>query len=152
MGVQVSFNYAAWIQLFPQFNGLTAAQAQNWFNLATTFHRNDGGGPVEDVTAQTNLLNLLTAHIAQLMAPSATTGTQPGRDPTVVGRISSASEGSVSVSVENQSPPTAAWYMQTQYGAMYYTASAPYRTARYFPVARRPTTPIFPGLGWPSGW
>lgn len=142
MGVVVTFNYASWLQLFPQFAYLNATQVQMYWGLATQLHRNDGGGPVSDATTQTNLLNLATAHIVQLFAPNAITG-QPNRDPNVVGRITNASEGSVSVATEMQLPPNAnaSWWNQTQPGALYWLASAPFRTMRYVQAIPKPINP-----------
>src|SRR5208282_6034259 len=91
--------------------------------------RNDGGGPVCDANQQTLLLNLLTAHIAQLFAP-AKNGQSPS---TLVGRINTASEGSVSVGAEFPATPAASWYITTQYGAAYWQLMLPFRTARYLP-------------------
>lgn len=153
MGVIVTFDYPTWVQLFPNFAYITQPQAQLYFGIATQLHRNDGGGPVTDNQTQSNLLNLLTAHIAQLFAP-APNGTT-GRDASIVGRITNASEGSVSVATEMPMPtnPSSAWFLQTQYGALYWTASAPFRTMRYIPGRPKPNNPwpIY-GTMWGSGW
>lgn len=130
MGVTVTFSYPTWLALFPQFAYISSTQAQMYFDLATQWVRNDGGGPVSTAATQTTLLNLMTAHIAQLFAP-----TQGGQNPSmIVGRISDATQGSVSVSAaypgEN---PSASWFNQTPYGAAAWSAMAPYRTARYVP-------------------
>ena len=68
---------------------------------------------------------LPTAHIAQLFAPMA--NGQPAS--TLVGRINSATQGSVSVQAaySNNVTEQMAWFVQTQYGAMYWVATAPYR-------------------------
>ncbi|MDE3023802.1 MAG: DUF4054 domain-containing protein, partial [Pseudomonadota bacterium] len=50
----------------------------------------------------------------------------------LVGRINSATEGSVSVTADMGAVTnTQAWYMQTKYGAAYWQASAPYRNFQY---------------------
>lgn len=133
MGVIVTFDYPAWKALFPAFATVTEPVAQSYFDLATTVHRNDGGGPVPTAAIQSNLLNLLTAHIAQLMQPLASG--QGG----LVGRVASATEGSVSVQAaySNNVSEQMAWFVQTQYGAMYWTATAPFRSARYIPNRNR---------------
>jgi hypothetical protein len=153
VGVIVAFNYDNWVQLFPQFAYLSSAQVQLYWSLAQQVHRNDGGGPVQDATTQTNLLNLATAHIVQLFAPPSTGGSSPGRDPSVVGRITSASEGSVSVSTDMPVTPSSAWWMQTQWGAAYWQFTAPFRTMRYIAATPKPANPwpIFGGWG-PGGW
>jgi Protein of unknown function (DUF4054) len=156
MGVTVTFNYAQWLQLFPSFSYITQPQAQEYFNLATQVHRNDGGGPVTLASTQTNLLNLVTAHIASLLAPPPDNpGGPPARDAAVVGRITSASEGSVSVSTENSFPPgSSQWWQQTQYGAMYWQMSRVFRTARYLKGRPRVMNPF--GFGtfanFPQFW
>ncbi|MCC8963767.1 DUF4054 domain-containing protein [Bradyrhizobium sp. Pear76] len=136
MGVVVQFNYAQWAATYPEFGAtVNQTQAQNYFQIATSIHRNDGGGPVCDPTIQLNLLNMLTAHVAALFGPPVA-GAQPS---TIVGRISSASEGSVSVQAaySNNVSQQMAWFIQTKYGAMYWTAAAPFRTMRYVPSFRR---------------
>jgi hypothetical protein len=145
MGVIVTFNYAQWAATFPAFaSTVTQNQAQSYFNIATSIHRNDGGGPLNDPTQQLNLLNMLTAHLAQLF-----TSPVPGQPAsTVVGRINSASQGSVSVQAaySNNVSEQMAWFIQTQYGALYWTAAAPFRTMRYIPNKRRGVVG-FPGFG-----
>jgi hypothetical protein len=128
MGAVATFSYPTFIARYPEFASVTATQAAAFFNEATVYCRNDGGGPVNDQNTQNTLLNMLTAHIAFL---SVGTAAQPGPQ-ALVGRISSASQGSVSVSAEmGATPGTAAWFMQTQYGAAYWQASSPYRSFRY---------------------
>lgn len=139
MGVVVSFDPAAWAAQFPNFAYLSSQQSQSYFDMATTICRNDGGGPVPTAAIQTALLNVLTAHIAQLFAPPQGGGAAPS--PGVVGRISNASEGSVSVATEFDAPQAAAWYAQTQYGAMFWEMSKSFRTARYLPGPARATDP-----------
>jgi hypothetical protein len=136
MGVIVQFNYAAWLAIYPEFTStVNSAQAQEYFNIATTIHRNDGGGPVTSATQQLSLLNMVTAHIASMFAPSAAGGSSSG----IVGRINSATEGSVSVQAaySNNVSEQMAWFIQTKYGAMYWVATAPFRTMRYMPNRNR---------------
>jgi hypothetical protein len=140
VGVQVTFSYTTWAALFPQFSNLTSNQVTGLvLPLAEQYCRNDGGGPVTTAASQSNLLNLMVAHVAQLLFGSTTQPLSP-----IVGRISSATEGSVSVQADMPSNPEAAWFYQTQYGAMFWAAMAPYRTMRYFPSARRRMSP------WPN--
>lgn len=146
MGVAITFDPTTWLQMYPQFGYLTPAQATMYFTQATMIHRNDGGGPVKDATQQTNLLGLLTAHVAQLLAP-AKDGSDP--DGSAVGRISQATEGSVSASLELPAnlPQAAAWFSQTQYGLMYWTATKPFRAARYLPNNQSPVNAGMWGYG-----
>src|SRR6266496_3563481 len=114
MGVIVTFSYEAWVARYPEFIGIPSGQAQAFFNEATLFHRNDGGGPVSTAAIQSTLLNMVTAHIAKRYI---TVNGQPASD--LVGRITNASEGSVSVASEmgDVASGTKAWWMQTKYGA-----------------------------------
>lgn len=141
MGVQITFNYANWALIFPQFSSVSQPQVVGLvLPLAEQYCRNDGGGPVTTIAAQTNLLNLMVAHVCQLLFG---TNEQPG-PAQLVGRISSATEGSVSVAVDFPTTAGAAWYNQTQWGAAFWAATAPYRTMRYVPGPRRSFAP------WPN--
>lgn len=145
MGVVVQFDYAAWALIFPQFSNVTSQQVTGLvLPLAQQYCRNDGVGPVSTAATQTNLLNLMVAHCCQLLFGSVTQPLSP-----LVGRIGSASEGSVSVSTDFPTTPAKAWFDQTQWGAMFWQLTAPYRTMRYLPGPRR----FFgPGPGWLGGW
>jgi hypothetical protein len=159
MGVIYTFSYSDWVGQFPMFAAVSAPQATGFFNRATIIWANDGTGPVASAAQQETLLNLLTSHIAWLSAfrddngmPSST-GTIP--PPSAVGRVSNASEGSVSVALDmgdaNAGSPSQAWYMQTQFGSEFWAATAQFRTGLFVPP-RRPTAPataIFPS--WPGG-
>ncbi len=133
MGVIVAFDYTSWAAMFPQFSALTEQQVEGLIlPLAQQYHANDGSGPVLTASTQTNLLNLMVAHVAQLMFGPNGTGANGA-----VGRISNATEGSVSLQTEFPTEATNAWFLQTQWGAMYWQACAPYRTMRYIPANRR---------------
>ena len=145
----VTFSYLGWVAQFPEFSCVNEATAQGYFDLATLYLRNDGCGPVKSDAVQAQLLNLLTAHLAQLLYTAA--GTQPTQ---LVGRISNATEGSVSVGVELANmPPTAAWFTQTKYGLAFWQATAAFRTMRYFPNPTRVPAPLpFSGGGGVGAW
>lgn len=75
----------------------------------------------------------------------------------IVGRINQAAEGDVSVSSEWQAPPNAsqAYFVQTKYGAQYWTMTAKYRTAQFLPAPPHAYNPLAGyGIGpWgPGGW
>lgn len=128
MGVVVNFNYASWVARYPEFAGVTQPVAQGYFDEATMYCRNDGGGQVPTAAMQSTLLGMLTAHIAKIYA------TIDGVAPSgLVGRISDAAEGSVHVTVEmpQSMPGSAAWFTQTVYGISFWQATVGYRTARY---------------------
>lgn len=126
----VTFDPAVWRSLFaPTFNAVTDLAAVNYFTMACGLHANDGCGPILDLAQQTLALNYVTAHMAVLNGAIAPGGIVPP-----VGRIASASEGSVSVSLDMSAlPGTEAWWNQTQFGATYWVMMNPYRRARYRP-------------------
>lgn len=128
MGVIVAFDYNSFTARYPEFIPVPQMLVQAYWTEATIYCRNDGGGPIQDAASQGILLNMLTAHICKLNA--AINGIE---SPQTVGRISNATEGSVSVGLAYEMPGTAAWYAQTKYGAAYWAATAPYRTMRYLP-------------------
>jgi hypothetical protein len=68
MSAIVQFNYARWIARYPEFSQVQQPTAQEYFGEATLYLRNDGTGPVRDAETQLRLLNMLTAHIAALIA------------------------------------------------------------------------------------
>ena len=79
---------------------------------------------------------MLTAHLAWLYAPRDANGNPASTGqiaPPLVGRISTASEGSVSVSTEltSSGSPSEAFFSQTKYGLSFWQATAQFRTARY---------------------
>jgi hypothetical protein len=133
MGVQVTFNYQAWASLFPSLVTIPQPLVNGIIlTLAQGYCRNDGSGPVNDPVMQLNLLNLMVAHIAVLFFG------QNGNAPsTLVGRITSAGEGSVNVSTEMPSTPNRGWYDQTPYGSAFYELSSNFMSAVYIPGPRR---------------
>jgi hypothetical protein len=148
MGAVASFNYAAWIARYPEFASVSSGQATMLFSEATLYLANDGSGPVADAGQQLTLLNMLTAHIAALYV--GVSGQPPSG---LVGRINSATEGSVSASAEMPAlPGSAAWFAQTPYGMSFYAATAPYRSMRYIPSVRRGHYPSAGYGGYLRGW
>lgn len=135
MGAIATFSYATWVARYPEFAAVSEPLAQAYWDEATIYWANNGNGPVTTAAIQGTLLNMLTAHIAALYSPRGDGTQDPG---TPVGRISQASEGSVSVSTEADYPPgSPQWFQQTKYGASFWQATATYRTARFFtPVGR----------------
>jgi hypothetical protein len=137
LGVTVTFSYSGWQAGYPELANVSEQQATNYFNLATLFQRNDGGGPVNDTTIQTNMLNLLVSHIAVLSGwlPNAQGGVFDASAARVVGHIDSATEGSVTVTPSfdtgNAKSAMQAWAVQTVYGATWWASASTYRTFRY---------------------
>lgn len=154
MANAVTFNYNAWIARYPEF-GPSGSQpvdstlAQLYFDEAGLYLENVNVSVISSIAQQSQLMNMLTAHIAALNAAQSGGG---GSSP-LVGRVSSATEGSVSVSSENDYPPgTPQWYQQTKYGAAYWAATIQYRTMHYIPgpvegVPANQTGRLFSGFG-----
>lgn len=124
------FVFTDWQTAYPQFAVTVPNEgvALTAFNLATNYCNNTDCGviPCDPATYQPRqgLLYLLTAHVAQLLYGSSLTDNAASP---IVGRITDASEGSVSVSADMPTNPAAAWYYQTQFGAMYWEATKRFR-------------------------
>ena len=130
MGATAVFEYELWNANYREFSNVTQVQAQLFWNEACLQFRNDGSGPVQDATMQQTLLFMLTAHIAFLRV--GTSGNPSPASQGLVGRISSATQGSVSVSTDlPQMPGTAAYYATSPYGLAFWNATAPFRTMTY---------------------
>lgn len=121
------------------------ATIQAYFALGgEVWLRNDGTGRVKSVPLQTQLMYMLTAHLCQLFSGP------DGNDPSgLVGRINSATEGSVTVSTEFESTKNSAWFDQTPYGATFWQATAALRTfPAYVPGRSRFGNGLTPRRGW----
>lgn len=131
----VTFNYSDWVAIYPEFSNVPEPQAQNYFNMAGSFCSNRLG-PVRNIPDLTTLLYVLTAHITALFGPKDGAAIDPNG---LVGRINSATQGSVSVQSENNYPEgSVQWYQQTKYGALYWAMTTKYRTMHYRVPANRP--------------
>ena len=140
MGI-VAFDFTAWATRYPELAGSVSPQlAALYFMEAELYCDNTIGSVITDESRRSMLLGMMTAHIAALNAPI---NGQPSQ--TLVGRVTSASEGGVSASIENAYPPgTVQWYQQTKYGSAFYAATAVYRQARYVPGVARNMDPYRP--------
>lgn len=151
----VTYSYSDWVAAFPEFSGCSAPQGQAFFNRATTLFGNSNTNPMyraQGAAGFKTLMYLLVSHIAWLNAPRdangnpATSG-QPASP--IVGRINSASEGSVSVQADmgdaTAGSPSQAWYMQTRYGAEFWQATATARSATYLANPLVMPDTYFPG-------
>jgi hypothetical protein len=116
------------------------ATVQAYFALAgEVWLRNDGTGRVKDVGLQTQLMYMLTAHLCQLFSGP------DGNDPNgLVGRASSATQGSVTLALEYASTNNSQWFDQTPYGAAFWQATAAYRS---FPKYVRSRSRFGNGIG-----
>lgn len=133
------FDYAAWAARYPELAGAVSEQlAASLFVEAGLYLDNTDCSPVQDVSIRLVLLNMIVAHLAVLG------GALDGGAPSgVVGRVSSATEGSVSVTSElNLESGTAAWFAQTQYGLSFWQAAKRYRGMHYRPGPRPVFDPV----------
>ncbi len=130
-GGGVVFNYITWAARYPELaTSVNSSVAQMYFNEATLYCDNSPTTVISNNTGQlAMLLNMLTAHIAQLNAPL-----NGQASSSLVGRISNATEGSVTVGIENNyAAGSAQWFQQTKYGAAFWAATVKYRSMRYVP-------------------
>lgn len=133
----VVFDPVAFTTRYPQFANVDAALLQAFFDEAAALYLNNSARSiVRDLGERSILLNMIVAHLGTLSGVLTPAG--QGSTATQVGRVSSASEGSVSASMDmGQQSKGAAFWMQTQYGAAYWQATAAYRTMRYVLPRRR---------------
>lgn len=124
----VVFDPVAFKAAYPEFSAAPDAALEGYFVRSQLFLANQDC-PVQDEQKRLLLFWLLVAHIAKLSG-ALNTGGIPGP----VGRTSSATEGSVSVSLEFNAHMGASWFVQTSYGAQFWQATAYLRSFRY--VAR----------------
>lgn len=126
----VVFVPAAFKTAFPSFATVADASLQFAFDMATLQLANTCNSRVCDAALREKLLNLLTAHIAAL------TFGENGNPPAgIVGVVTKAQEGSVSVGTEVGTIVYGqAYYLQTQWGFMYWQSTARFRTMVYIPA------------------
>lgn len=151
----VAPDYTAWTKLFPEFlPTITLPMYTLYFGAAcmmvdnTDCSRIQAGAPLFQ---RDNILAMTTAHVAKILG-----GSNGAPASGLVGRISDATEGTVSVSAEwaSQVSAQSAWWLQTPYGAMAWQALAPFRTMVYVPPPRgtNPAAagfgPLYPGWGY----
>lgn len=120
----VEFNVNKFRSLYPT---LKATDDQlNWYFIeATMLLNNTEKSCVKSLAEREVLLFLLVAHFSVLQQRI-----DGGNE--AVGRIASASEGSVSVSLDNgQTTLSDKWYQQTPYGSKYWALTAKYRSFLY---------------------
>lgn len=139
----VVFDPAAFVARYPEFASVNPTVLGMYFAEATLYLDNTDCSRVTDPGQRALLLYMLTAHVAALNGSGVNGAGASG----VVGRTSSASEGSVSASFEYAVANNGleAFFQQTQYGAAFWAATARYRTAIY--LAPQPFNPN-PGYGF----
>lgn len=129
----VRFDEAEFKAAYPEFATVPGARLLLAFTYATLLLNNSCGSMVCDANDRQVYLYLLTAHIAALFYGAA------GLPPTgAVGRVAKAHEGTVTADLDMGVTSRAqAWYLQTQWGALYWTMTGQYRQLLY--VAPAPT-------------
>lgn len=147
----VTFSFTEFAAMFPVFANVDQAFAKGCFTLGGLYFANNALNPAlcsgSDVMKM--LAYLVTAHLAWLNAPRDAQGNPAaaGQAPSpLTGRITSASEGSVSVAVElkDSGSPSEAFFSQTPYGLQFWQATAQYRQMRYIANPTYVPTAIFP--------
>lgn len=125
----VIFDPEAFKLRYPAFAGVSDEVLQGCFDDATLYLSNKDCSIVQDIDKRRQLLWMLTAHLAYLGGALNPAG--GGALP--VGRMSSATEGSVSISSEYNAPWSAAWFAQSSWGAAFWQATLSLRSFRYRP-------------------
>lgn len=144
----VSFIYATWKAQYPMFDATVNETAATFaFSLAELVCDNSDASVITDPTQRTALLYMATAHVCQIYYGSTLSPAS-----SLVGRVSDATEGSVSVSTDygNQSA-SSAWWNQTKWGAMFWAATNRFRRGFYVPEPGRylgTGAPFLPGQLW----
>lgn len=130
----VTFDPAAFKARYPEFAAVANPTLAACFDEAGLYLSNSDNSPVQNLTRRATLLNMLTAHVAYIGGLLSADGM-----PRPVGRVSQASEGSVSAAFEGvpPTPGSGAWFQQSQYGAAFWQATSSLRGMRYIPCPTR---------------
>ena len=130
----VVFDPAAFKARYPEFAAVADPTLAACFDEAGLYLSNSDNSPVQNLTRRATLLNMLTAHVAYIGGLLSADGM-----PRPVGRVSQASEGSVSAAFEGvpPTPGSGAWFQQSQYGAAFWQATSSLRGMRYVPCPTR---------------
>jgi hypothetical protein len=144
------FDYGQWSALFPELvANVNEARATLLFNEAGAFGfiDNTDCSIITDPVRRLSLLNYFVAHLATLGGALEAGGVPTG----LVGRISGASEGTVSVRTDMKaaSSELAQFLQQTPYGNLLWAMLLPFRMGRYVPARQRRFDPV--NLGY-SPW
>lgn len=137
----VAFDYALWALEYPELaSSINSATANRYFFLAGTMFANSYLSPVCDHALRLTYLNMIVAHLATIYSPI--NGQAPSG---IVGRITEAREGDVSVKAADIAgkSATAAFWTQTPYGLMFWTATAYLRQGFYMPGSQPNFEPFY---------
>lgn len=134
----VTFVWADFVAEYPEFANISPPRAEVFFRRANNYFTNSALNPAlcNGLAHMTSLMYMVTAHLAWLGSPKDANGFpsgSPAAPNNLVGRINSASEGSVSVGVELKGggSPSEEFWTQTQYGFEFWAATGQYRTWIY---------------------
>lgn len=126
----VVLDVAKFRTMFPEFSNIDDSLLPFLFDQATDYLNNSEYSLVDDAVKRERLLYLLMAHIAYMRYGDNRKRGGSG----MVGRIASATEGSVSVSTDlGPIDFRYAWYTQSPYGMDFWQATKVYRMAQYYP-------------------
>lgn len=147
------FDYTKWAAMFPYLatprGGVTQPIAEGFFTIAELLFANDDCSPIKDPDKRLVFLNYIVAHLARLAGYPIDAGGAAAPDG-MVGRVSSATEGTVSISSDYGAVrESEAWWIQTPEGATFWQLTRAFRTARYIAAPPRnfgPARRAFGGL------
>jgi hypothetical protein len=126
----VTFVPADFKAAYPEFVAVPDARCTVMFTMAEqAILDNTDNSPVMALDYRSQLFWLLVAHMLTLFAIGADGSERP------VGRVDTATEGTVSVGFAYELPQGSAmspWFNQTKYGAMYWMMTAQFRSMKYF--------------------
>ena len=125
----VDFDLSYFMTRYPVMSTDNPAVYSMYFGEAELMLNNTDSSIVTDVGERKILLHLVTAHISTLNGKN-----KDIQNNGIVGRITSASEGSVSIGADYGNAPVSgsmAWYLQTPYGAQFWQLTNKYRRFRY---------------------
>jgi hypothetical protein len=150
----VTFNWTMFTTWFPEFSCLNQTQGQAYFDMAGLYCANSQQNPLFCFGILPQVMMLVTAHVAWLLAPRDENGNpaaQGAPGSPIVGRINTATQGSVSVGATldgEAGSPSEQFFSQTKYGLMAWQAMAVGRTARYIANPTVVAGAVFPAAPW----
>lgn len=126
----VTLDIASFRAMYPEFSNVSDAILPFLFDQSTDYLNNTDYSLVDDVVKRERLLYMLMAHLAYVRYGDNRKRGGSG----MVGRIASATQGSVSVSSDlGPIEFRYAWYTQSPYGMDFWQATKVYRMANYYP-------------------
>ena len=129
----VTFDLTTFRAIYPQFSNVSDTLLPYIFQEAELYLNNTEYSLVIDSSKRELLLYMLMAHICYIQYGDANGNGGSG----LVGRLSNATEGSVSVgSVLDGNTNISPWYTQSPYGLSFWQATKVYRMAQYYPGPR----------------